>query len=76
MAEQIILLANVTIKINKMNQLETALQTHDRSLNGYQTRTKLDQLMRENPEQATALWQQYCPWSDANGGYIAWAKNK
>jgi hypothetical protein len=31
--------------------------------------------MKENPEQANTLWEQYCPWSNANGGYIAWAKN-
>jgi hypothetical protein len=31
--------------------------------------------MKENPEPAKVLWEQYCPWSNANGGYIAWAKN-
>jgi hypothetical protein len=32
--------------------------------------------MKDTPEQAKALWEQHCPWSDANGGYVAWAKNK
>ena len=58
-----------------MNDLETALKNHDWSLAGYRARYSLDLLMKENPEQATVLWEQYCPWSNANGGYIAWAKN-
>ena len=58
-----------------MNDLETALKNHDGSLAGYRARYSLDLLMKENPEQATVLWEQYCPWSNANGGYIAWAKN-
>lgn len=59
-----------------MNELETALQTHNWSLDGYAARPGLDLLIKANPEQATALWEQYCPWSSTNGGYIAWAKNK
>lgn len=58
-----------------MNDLETALKNHDWSLAGYKTRHSLDLLMKVNPEQATVLWEQYCPWSNANGGYITWAKN-
>ena len=59
-----------------MNDLETALKNHDWSLAGYRARYSLDLLMKENPEQATVLWEQYCPWSNANGGYVAWAKNR
>ena len=59
-----------------MTDLETALKNHDWSLAGYRARHSLDLLMKENPEQATVLWEQYCPWSNANGGYIAWAKNR
>ena len=58
-----------------MNDLETALKNHDWSLDGWKSRVELDRLMKESPEQAKALWQQYCPWSEANGGYVAWAKN-
>ena len=58
-----------------MNDLETALKNHDWSLAGYRARYSLDLLMKENPEQATVLWEQYFQWSNANGGYIAWAKN-
>jgi hypothetical protein len=57
-----------------VNELETALKNHNWSLDGYTTRPDIDQLIKENPETATALWEQYCPWSNANGGYIAWAK--
>lgn len=57
-----------------MNDLETALKNQDWSLDGWKTRTELDRLVRENPEQATALWEQYCPWSNTNGGYVAWTK--
>ena len=59
-----------------MTDLETALKNHDWSLAGYKARHSLDLLMKENPEQATVLWEQYCPWSNANGGYVAWAKNR
>jgi hypothetical protein len=59
-----------------MTDLETALKTHDWSLDGWRSRIELDRLIKESPEQAKALWAQYCPWSDTNGGYIAWAKNK
>jgi hypothetical protein len=57
-----------------MNELETALKTHDWTLNGYKSRVNIDKLMKEHTEQSTALWEQYCPWSVANGGYVAWAK--
>ena len=59
-----------------MNELETALQTHDWTLDGYKSRVNIDKLMKENPEQSTALWEQYCPWSVTNGGYIEWVKNE
>lgn len=57
-----------------MTELETALKNHDWSLDGYTARPGIDRLMKENPDTGQALWEQYCPWSDANGGYIAWAK--
>ena len=57
-----------------MNELETALKKHDWSLDGWKTRTELDKLTKENPETGKALWEQYCPWSNTNGGYVAWAK--
>ena len=57
-----------------MNELETRLKVHDWTLNGYKSRVNIDKLMKENPETGKALWEQYCPWSVANGGYIAWAK--
>lgn len=59
-----------------MNELETALKTHDWTLDGYKSRVNIDKLMKENPEQSTALWEQYCPWSVNNGGYIEWVKNE
>jgi len=59
-----------------MIDLETALKNHDWSLNGYTTRSGLDQLLKQNPETGLALWEQYCPWSDTNGGYIKWIQNK
>ena len=59
-----------------MNELETALTVHDWSLAGYITRPSIDKLMKENPTEAKALWEQHCPWSDTNGGYIKWAKNE
>ena len=63
-----------------MNELETALKTQDwssaHSSAGCFTRPKLDQLMKshDDPAAATALWEQYCPWSSTNGGYIAWSR--
>jgi hypothetical protein len=59
-----------------MNELETALNTHDWSLDGFRARSNLDRLMKIHPDQAQALalWEQYCPWSKSNGGYIQWAK--
>ena len=57
-----------------MTELETALKSHDWGLDGYAIRPTLDKLMKENPETSKALWEQYCPWSDTNGGYIKWAK--
>jgi len=59
-----------------MNELATALKTHDWTLDGYKSRVIVDKLMKENPEQSTVLWEQYCPWSVTNGGYIEWAKNE
>ena len=59
-----------------MTDLETALKTHDWSLDGWKSRIELDRLMKESPEQAKASWEQYCPWSDANSGYIVWGKNR
>ena len=59
-----------------MNELETVLKVHDWTLNGYKSRVNIDKLMKENPEQSTALWEQYCPWSVTNGGYIEWVKNE
>ena len=58
-----------------MNELEIALKAHNWSLDGYKSRVNIDKLMKENIEQSTVLWEQYCPWSVANGGYIEWAKN-
>ncbi len=59
-----------------MNDLEMLLKNHAWDLSGYVTRTDLDQAMRTHagPE-AQALWEKYCPWSEANGGYINWSKN-
>jgi hypothetical protein len=58
-----------------MNDLETLLKNHDWSLAGYITRPALDQAMRANAgAEATALWERYCPWSDTNGGYVAWSR--
>lgn len=59
-----------------MIDLETALKNHDWSLNGYTTRSGIDQLSKQNPETGQALWEQYCPWSDTNGGYIKWIQNQ
>ena len=59
-----------------MTELETALKNHNWSLDGYTTRPELDRLMKENLETGKALWEQYCPWSDANGGYVAWSKSQ
>ena len=59
-----------------MTALETALKNHDWSLAGYKSRSSLDLLIKDNPEQAKALWEQYCPWSATNCGYVAWAKNE
>jgi hypothetical protein len=58
-----------------MNQLETALKNHDWSLDGWKTRSELDRLMKENPDTGQALWEQYCPWSETNGGYIKWSQH-
>ena len=57
-----------------MNKLETALKNHDWSLAGYVSRVQVDQLMKQHPAEATALWEKHCPWSNSNGGYIAWSK--
>ena len=58
-----------------MNELETALKTHDWTLDGYKSRVNIDKLMKEHTEQSKALWEQYCPWSVTNGGYIEWVTN-
>jgi hypothetical protein len=51
------------------------LKNHDWGHQGYRTRPAVDQAMRANAgDEATALWERYCPWSDTNGGYIAWSK--
>lgn len=55
-----------------MTELETALKNHDWSLDGYTARPGIDRLMKENPDTGQALWEQYCPWSETNGGYINW----
>ena len=57
-----------------MTELETALKNHDWSLDGCKIRTELDRLMKENPYTGKALWEQYCPWSAANGGYVKWSQ--
>lgn len=63
-----------------MTELETKLKTHqwnsNHSSTGWFTRPELDRLMKNhsNTAEATSLWEQYCPWSDTNGGYIAWIK--
>ena len=57
-----------------MTDLETALKNQDWILDGWKTRPALDQLIKESPEQAKALWEQYCPWSNTNGGYVKWAE--
>lgn len=59
-----------------MTELETALKEHNWGHGGYTTRPKVDQLMKSHidPVEAKKLWEQYCPWSDNNGGYIEWAK--
>ena len=57
-----------------MNELETALKNHDWSLAGYVGRVQIDQLMKQQPAEAAALWEKHCPWSNSNGGYIAWSK--
>ena len=58
-----------------MNELETLLKTHDWGHAGYITRCALDLAMKTNASaEATALWEKYCPWSETNGGYIAWSK--
>lgn len=59
-----------------MSELEAALKTHDWTLAGYKSRVNIENLMKGNPEQSTLLWEQYCPWSNTNGGYIEWAKNE
>jgi hypothetical protein len=57
-----------------MNELETALKNHDWSLAGYVGRVQIDQLMKQHPVEANALWEKHCPWSNSNGGYVAWSK--
>jgi hypothetical protein len=59
-----------------MTELETALTKQDWSLDGWKTRPELDRLMKENLETGKALWEQYCPWSVTNGGYIKWSQRE
>jgi len=60
-----------------MNELEIALKDHDWTLEGWRARVELDRLTKaSDPGDAKSLWEKYCPWSDTNGGYIAWAKIK
>lgn len=59
-----------------MSDLEVALKAHDWTLAGYKSRVNIENLMKGNPEQSTLLWEQYCPWSITNGGYLEWAKNE
>ena len=58
-----------------MTELETALKNHDWSLDGYTARPGIDRLIKENPDTGQALWEQYCPWSATNGGYIKWSQH-
>jgi hypothetical protein len=59
-----------------MQTLEELLKEHDWSFNykANQHRVLVDAAMQTDAS-AVTLWEQYCPWSDANGGYIKW-KNK
>ena len=58
-----------------MNELEILLKNHNWGHQGYRTRPAVDLAMRDNAgDEATALWEKHCPWSDTNGGYIAWSK--
>jgi len=59
-----------------MTKLETALKTHDWSLDGWKTRTELDRLMKENPDTGKALWEQYCPWSETPMVDIKWSQHE
>ena len=59
-----------------MTDLETALTNQDWSLDGWKTRPELDRLMKENSEAGKALWEQYCPCSVTNGGYIKWSQRE
>ena len=59
-----------------MSELETALSRHNWSLDGWRTRPLMDRLMKNNsdPVKSKSLWEQHCPWSDTNGGYVTWSK--
>lgn len=60
-----------------MNELEILLKNHDWSHAGYVSRPIIDQSMRANAgAAATYLWEQYCPWSETNGGYIKWSQHE
>ena len=59
-----------------MNELETALKNHNWSLDGYIARPGIDQLIKDDPDTGQALWEQYCPWSVTNGGYIKWSQHE
>lgn len=59
-----------------MNTLETTLRDHDWTLEGWRTRAELDLLIKAaDSGEAQSLWEKYCPWSNANGGYINWIKH-
>ena len=58
-----------------MTELETALQQHNWSLQGWKNRVVVDKLMSaSDPVIRAAAWEKYCPWSVTNGGYIVWSK--
>lgn len=60
-----------------MNELEILLKNHNWGHQGYRTRPEVDRAMRDNAgDEATALWEQYCPWSDTNGGYVVWKNSQ
>ena len=48
----------------------TEINHFDRDLSKYLD--SLTQLIKDDPDTGKALWEQYCPWSETNGGYIKW----
>ena len=60
-----------------MNELEILLKNHDWGHQGYRTRPAVDRAMQDNAgDEATALWERYCPWSDTNGGSVVWKNSQ